>query len=192
MNYPPTSARQTTPCRQLEYTIYCSAASTAITYDRENKDEQFLPLRYFVLIGLIWGLGVANAESVAGPASEGESMSIPASKIAFSPTGMKSKAGEVMAGAAFGNMLTGKHGTFIKFPAGYVTPKHTHTEYYYAAVLKGTVVNTQIGKKEIPLTAGSYWFQRGEEEHVTKCVSTVDCLFFLSMPGKFVHTNSKE
>jgi hypothetical protein len=66
-------------------------------------------------------------------------------------------------------------------PAGFVSPVHTHTEDYYAVVVEG------VG----PLPVGSYWFQRGEEAHVTQCLSETDCLFFIVQPGKFDYLSEK-
>jgi hypothetical protein len=126
------------------------------------------------------------------PAHEGPSVSIPAPEIAFIPTGIKTSTGEVFAGPAYGNLGTGRHGTFIRQPPGFVSPNHTHTEDYYAVVVKGVIVNTQTGGKEIRLPAGSYYFQRGEEDHVTKCVSETECLFFIVQPGKFDLVQSKQ
>ena len=120
-----------------------------------------------------------------------ESISTPADKIVFTGSGMKSEVGEVLVGAAFGDMATGPHGTFVRYPPGYVTLPHTHTEDYYAVVISGVVTNYQPEKNEdqTPLSAGSYWFQRAGEVHVTRCLSDDGCLFFLTMRGKFVHTD---
>jgi len=35
------------------------------------------------------------------------------------------------------------------------------------------------------LPAGSYYFQKGGERHVTKCISSNECVFFVSQNGKF-------
>jgi hypothetical protein len=129
---------------------------------------------------------VAAQESTAQhPIHEGPSMSIPASKIGFGPTGVKSNGLELKAGPVYGNLQTGKHGTFVKMPAGFSSAVHTHTEDYYAVVIKGVGANHLPGEKDVPLPVGSYWFQKGEEAHVTKCLSKTDCLFFLVQPGKF-------
>ena len=70
-------------------------------------------------------------------------------------------------------------------PRGFVSPVHTHTEDYFGVVIKGVGANQAPGGKVVPLVAGSYWFQRGEEPHVTQCVSAEDCLFFIVQPGRF-------
>lgn len=127
----------------------------------------------------------ATEVTKADPVHEGDSISIPASKIQFGPTGVKTKVGELFAGPAFGDLSKGKHSTFIRMPAGFVSPVHTHTEDYYGVVIKGEAVNGRPGEKDVRLPVGSYWFQRGEEAHITKCVSKTDCLFFITQPGKF-------
>lgn len=132
------------------------------------------------------------APAVVHPAHEGPTVSIPASQIKFGSTGVKTSAGELLAGPAYGNLGTGKHGTFVKMPAGFISPPHTHTEDYFAVVIEGTATNAPTGVKEVPLPVGSYWFQRGEEEHVTKCISKTDCLFFLVQPGKFDYVPTKK
>jgi anti-sigma factor ChrR (cupin superfamily) len=76
-------------------------------------------------------------------------------------------------------------------PAGFVSAEHTHTQDYYAVVVKGIGANDPAGAKPKPLPVGSYWFQRGEENHVTRCLSKTDCLFFIVQPGKFDYVPTK-
>lgn len=136
-------------------------------------------------------LAVGASSSLAGDATkpqivhEGPSVSTPADKIEFVPTGVKAKGLELQAGPAYGNLTNGNHGTFVKMPAGFVSDLHIHTEDYYAVVIKGVGANHAPEGKVVPLPVGSYWFQRGEERHVTKCLSKTDCLFFIVQPGKF-------
>ena len=125
------------------------------------------------------------------PAHEGPSVSIPASDIKFGATGVKSKGLELKAGPAYGNLATGRHGTFVRMPAGFKSAVHTHTEDYYAVVIEGVGANFPAGGKAVPLPKGSYWFQRGEEPHETQCLSSTDCLFFLVQPGKFDYVLTK-
>jgi len=117
-----------------------------------------------------------SAEEAAHPAHEGPSISVPASRIRFIHTGVKTRKGELLAGPAYGDMQHGRHGTFVHMPHGFISPVHTHTEDYYAVVLKGVGANELPGGKVVPLPVGSYWFQKGEEPHVTQCLSKQDCL----------------
>jgi hypothetical protein len=123
--------------------------------------------------------------SVSYAQSNGASVSRPASTFTFGPTGVKTSVGELKASPAYGDLSKGKHGTFIRMPANFVSPLHTHTEDYFGIVIQGVGVTTQVGKQDVPLVAGSYWLQKGKEKHVTKCISDTDCLFFIYQPGKF-------
>jgi beta-alanine degradation protein BauB len=137
-------------------------------------------------------LGIASAEAAhTHLAHEGPSVSIPASKITFAPTGLKADGLELKVGQAYGDVAHGKHGTFVLMPAGFVSAVHTHTDDYYATVVKGIATNGPAGAPDLPLPVGSYWFQRGEEPHVTKCLSKTDCLFFMSQQGKYDYLASK-
>lgn len=130
-------------------------------------------------------LTLAPSALLAEVKHEGPSVSIPADKIGFGPTGVKTEVGELFAGPAYGDLTKGMHGTFIKMPAGFVSPNHDHTQDYFGVVIKGIGANGPADAADIPLPVGSYWFQTGEENHVTKCLSTEDCLFFIVQPGAF-------
>jgi hypothetical protein len=138
---------------------------------------------------LLWIACGSSAAALAQGATA--SISIPADSVSFGATGVKTDAGELKAGPAYGNLATGRHGTFVRMPAHFVSPLHTHSADYYAVVIKGTAVNTQDGRNDIALPIGSYWFQRGEEKHVTKCVSDTDCLFFIVQSDKFDYLPAK-
>lgn len=119
------------------------------------------------------------------PTHEGPSVSIPASQIKLFGTGVKTEKGELFAGPAYGDLQHGHHGTFIHMPHGFVSPVHSHTEDYFAVVIRGVGANDAVGATPKKLPVGSYWFQRGEEPHITRCLSHTDCVFFLVQPGKF-------
>ncbi len=122
---------------------------------------------------------------------EGPSVSTPASEIRFINTGVKTEKGELRAGPAYGDLQNGRHGTFVRMPAGFKSPVHTHTEDYFAVVVEGVGSNHPVDAEAVPLPTGSYWFQRGEEAHVTECLSEKDCLFFIVQPGKFDYVIEK-
>ena len=129
---------------------------------------------------------VLSIAGAAGAFAAGSSVHIPAADLKFGPTGVTDGVhGELQAAAAYGDLGHGAHGTFIKMPAGFVSKVHTHTEDYWGVVISGTAVNEKPGASDVALPAGSYWFQKGKESHVTKCISTTDCLFFISQNGKF-------
>jgi len=114
------------------------------------------------------------------------SISIPLTELKYNPTGISDGVhGELHAAPAYGDLGHGPHGTFIKMPAGYVSPTHTHTEDYWAVVVAGVMVNKKPDGPDVLLPAGSYYFQKGGEPHVTKCTSPNGCIFFVSQNGKF-------
>jgi len=47
------------------------------------------------------------------------------------------------------------------------------------------MINKKPDGPDLPLPAGSYYFQQGGEPHVTKCISPDGCIFFVSQNGKF-------
>src|SRR5262245_46050866 len=114
------------------------------------------------------------------------SVSRPVATLEYGPTGLSDGAhGELHAAPAYGDLAQGPHGTFIKMPAGYVSPTHTHTDDYWAVVVSGVMVNKAPNSPDVPLSAGSYYFQKGGDAHVTKCNSPNECVFFVSQDGKF-------
>jgi hypothetical protein len=123
----------------------------------------------------------AIAASAGGP-----SVSTPVTNLKFGPTGVTDGVhGELYAAAAYGDHAHGAHGTFIKMPAGFVSNVHTHTEDYWGVVISGVGVNQKPGAPDDALPVGSYWFQKGGERHVTKCISANECIFFINQSGKF-------
>jgi Domain of unknown function (DUF4437) len=133
------------------------------------------------------GFAGALAVSAAIATDSGPSKDLPVTKLKFFEVG----GGPLQAAAAYGDLQKGPHGTFIKMPAGFVSLPHTHTEDYYAVVISGVGASGRPGAPDVELPAGSYWFQKGKEVHVTKCLSANECIFFISQPGKFDYLAAK-
>lgn len=129
--------------------------------------------------------------ALAAPSGQ-PSVSTPITDLKYGPTGISDGAhGELYAAPAFGDVSRGPHGTFIKMPAGFVSPPHTHSDDYWSVVVTGVMVNGRPGSKDIPLPAGSYYFQKGGEVHVTKCLTATECVFFVNQIGKFDLMNAE-
>ncbi len=109
-----------------------------------------------------------------------ESVSIPVTALKYKQGAI----GPIKRAQVYGDRNSGAHGTFVKLPAGFVSPPHTHTEDYYATVISGVMASGLEGEPDILLAPGSYWFQKGKERHVTKCLSANECVFFQSQKGK--------
>ena len=121
-----------------------------------------------------------------GAAGEIPSSNTPVTALQYGPTGVSDgRHGELKAAPAYGDLAHGAHGTFIRMPPGFVSPIHTHSEDYWGVVISGVAANGLPGSGDVPLPVGSYWYQKGGEKHVTKCLSPNECLFFIGQRGPF-------
>lgn len=86
-----------------------------------------------------------------------------------------------------GDFLTGAHVTYIKFPAGTVTPLHIHSADYLGIVIAGTTRHTIQGELESSkiLPPGSHWFIPANAEHVSECLSGFECIMAITQATSF-------
>ena len=85
-----------------------------------------------------------------------------------------------------GDHSKGAFSAFIKFPAGFAAPLHTHTNAMKMVVISGTFVQQPEGKPEFRLGPGSYLFQPGGDyKHTTACDKASDCVIFAEGIGAF-------
>jgi quercetin dioxygenase-like cupin family protein len=86
----------------------------------------------------------------------------------------------------WGDHTKGAFGSFIKFPAGFAAPLHTHTNTYKIVVVSGTWVQGLEGKPEMRMGPGSYVVQPGAGfKHTTTCDKASACMIFVQSEGKF-------
>jgi anti-sigma factor ChrR (cupin superfamily) len=86
----------------------------------------------------------------------------------------------------WGDHTKGAFGALVKFPAGFMTPMHTHTNPFKIVIVSGTFVQTPEGKATVKLGPGSYLLQPGGSyKHTTGCDKGSDCVFFTQADGKF-------
>jgi len=86
----------------------------------------------------------------------------------------------------WGDHAKGAYGAFIKFPAGFAAPLHTHTNDLKIVVISGTFVQAPEGKPEFRLGPGSYEMQPGGSyKHTTACDKASECVIFSQGAGKF-------
>jgi hypothetical protein len=132
---------------------------------------------------LLLNAALATCTLLALPAHAADtSISVPVNELKFFDTGV----GPLKAAPGFGDLSKGPHSTFVKLPAGFVSPLHTHSDDYYAVVITGVIANEpDLNVKDRPMAPGSYWFQKGNAKHVTKCLSANECVIFLTQSGKF-------
>jgi len=133
---------------------------------------------------LAQGSGEAMAKSASKARASGP-VFMPASELKWTdldPTG----APGVKIADLWGNHTKGAYGAFIKFPAGFAAPLHTHTNAMKIVIVSGTFIQGPEGKPEVRLGAGSYLSQPGGNyRHTTSCDKASDCLFFAESNGKF-------
>jgi quercetin dioxygenase-like cupin family protein len=93
----------------------------------------------------------------------------------------------VMIADIWGDHTKGAFGAMVKFPAGFVTPMHTHTNAFRIVVVSGTFLQTPEGKSEVRLGPGAYVYQPGGDgyKHVTGCDKASECVFLTQSTGKF-------
>jgi len=85
-----------------------------------------------------------------------------------------------------GDHTKGAFSAFIKFPAGFAAPLHTHTNAVKIIVVSGTFLQQPEGKAEFRLGPGSYLFQPGGDyKHTTSCDKASECLIFAESIGAF-------
>lgn len=132
---------------------------------------------------------MAPEHDLTSPRAEGsgvfppgvESSSYPAGDMTFRDFGQRGVDGvtKIEAADAYGEMTDGRHGTFLKFTPGFVSPLHSHSADYAAVVIKGQMVNYKPGETPVPLGPGGFWYQKGKQAHTTACVSETEGLIFL-------------
>jgi beta-alanine degradation protein BauB len=132
-------------------------------------------------------LALAATAAIALP--EVESRSLPVTQLRYASTGVSDGVhGHVQAAPAYGDFRHGAHGTFLKIPAGFASPLHTHQFDEWGVIISGVAANGRPSDPDIPLPPGSYFFQKAGEPHITKCLSSNECIMFLSQPGKYEFT----
>lgn len=151
-----------------------------VTFDQSTMKSRAITICSLLLSATLW---LSPDGKAADQTQHQQSVKIPASQIHRDHSGIVQHGGEILLGPAYGDMKTGRHGSFMFFPAGFVSLKHSHTYDYYAVVIKGTIANPLEGEKDLPLPPGSYWYQKGGEPHWTKCISKVPCTIFLVSDG---------
>jgi mannose-6-phosphate isomerase-like protein (cupin superfamily) len=88
----------------------------------------------------------------------------------------------VAAAPVSGDMEKGPSRFFLKYPAGFVTPKHHHTADHYVAVVSGTIILTVDGKDQ-KLGPGSYFALTQKKPHTAKVEGSEDAVFFIQADG---------
>ena len=139
---------------------------------------------------LLAAVALAQSSEEAKPKSPPKSASsrlvvMPAADLKWMDLDPKGAPGVKIADV-WGDHAKGGFGAFIKLPAGFAVPLHTHTSDYKVVIVSGTYVQAPEGKPEFRLGPGSYFMQPGGNyRHTTSCDKASECEFFLESKGKF-------
>ena len=129
------------------------------------------------------GFEVARAETPASPADS--LVVVPAADGKWTdldPTG----APGVKISELWGDHTKGAFGAFLKLPAGFAVPLHTHTHDIKVVIVSGTYIQVPNGRPEFRIGPGSYFFQPGGDyRHTTACDKASECLFYAESDGAF-------
>jgi hypothetical protein len=136
-------------------------------------------------LAVLGALGAAQPASAQQP-NTSQSLNIPLDQVKWIDLGGP------QLGTVWGDANTGAHGSLLRLPKGFVSPAHLHTGDYYGVIVAGAVTNAEAGQKEVVLGPGSYYFQKGKADHVTKCVGDTDCLIYVSQSKAFDFIPSKK
>jgi anti-sigma factor ChrR (cupin superfamily) len=128
-----------------------------------------------------------SGEAKANPAAKAASQPVFISSADLKWTDLDPKgAPGVKVADLWGNHAKGAFGAFLKLPAGFVVPLHTHTNAMKVVFVSGTYIQAPEGKAEVRLGPGSYMMQPGGNyRHTTSCDKASECLFFVESNGKF-------
>ena len=86
----------------------------------------------------------------------------------------------------WGDHAKAGYGAFLKFPPGFLSPLHTHTDDIRIVVISGTYTQQPEGKATVRLGPGSYALQPGGSyKHVSGCDKASECLLFIESTGPF-------
>jgi beta-alanine degradation protein BauB len=132
------------------------------------------------ILAVVAGLAASTATTQSAPDNAAHSVNVPVEQLRFYQNGDGLTFANV-----WGDPAKGPHSNYIKLPGSYASPLHVHTSSYYGVVISGVVANQRPKQADQPLAPGSYWFQKGGEQHATKCLSQSECLIFVTSQGRF-------
>lgn len=128
--------------------------------------------------------GEAKAQK-ASEESAGQPVVVPAADITWKDLDPAGAPG-VQIADVWGDHTKGAFRAFLKLPAGFAAPLHTHTHDMRLVFVSGTYIQGPEGKAEFRLGPGSYLMQPGGNyRHTTSCDKGSDCLFFFESDGPF-------
>jgi hypothetical protein len=94
-----------------------------------------------------------------------------------------------------GDATKGSHFSYLKLPAGFTSPPHSHGSDYWAVLVQGKMTHWAAnGGSEAdakPLGVGDLTYMPAKTEHVSKCFPGSECIMAMYQKGKFDFITSK-
>jgi len=88
-----------------------------------------------------------------------------------------------------GDGTKGAYEGYLKLPAGFESPPHTHTNDYWAVLVQGKMThwatNGGSEKDAKQLGVGDLTYMPGKVEHISKCFPGQECIMAVMQKGKF-------
>ena len=95
-----------------------------------------------------------------------------------------------------GDMMKGAHYAYLKLPAGFTSPPHSHSSDYWAVLVQGKMTHwAKDGGNEAEakqLGVGDLTYMPAKTEHISKCFPGADCIMAVYQKGKFDFIPAKE
>ncbi|HEY5552625.1 MAG TPA: cupin domain-containing protein [Opitutaceae bacterium] len=88
----------------------------------------------------------------------------------------------VAAAPVSGDMEKGPFRFFLKYPAGLVTPLHSHTADHHVTMVSGSITLT-VGGKDYRLGRGDYFMLADKAPHAAKVEGSEDAVFYIEAAG---------
>lgn len=94
-----------------------------------------------------------------------------------------------------GDSTTGAYEGYLKLPAGFESPPHSHSYDYWAVLIQGRMTHWPADggseRTAKQLGVGDLAYLPAKLEHVSKCYPGTDCIVIMVQPGKFDFLPSK-
>jgi hypothetical protein len=150
------------------------------------KRRIVIPLFMLIMAALVLAQQSGQAQAnTAQKATPGQPVFMPAGNVKWTDLDPKGAPGVKIADL-WGDHTKGAFGAFVRLPAGFAAPLHTHTHDMKVVFVSGTYIQVPDGKTEVRLGPGSYMMQPGGNyRHTTSCDKASDCVFFLESEGPF-------
>lgn len=128
---------------------------------------------------------VVAAAALAQASGGGQPIFMPSASLKWVQLAPQMNPG-IMIADVWGDHAKSGYGSFLKFPAGFLSPLHTHTDDIKIVVISGTYTQQPEGGTTARLGPGSYAFQPGGSyKHISGCDKASDCVIFIESTGPF-------